>query len=350
MKMKFKTLFLILSLTVLFSCKGYETRVVNIIHKDGSVTRIVTMKNNEAEFLSDKYRVPVDSTWNIEITMEIEQEDTTWFLTAEKYFTSVEELNAAYDGDSGVNKELSRSASFLKQFRWFNTHYRFSEKIDQTLQVECKLSEFYTDEELSYLYLPGEIQEELNEGPDSLKYMELSDSIEAKYETWLFTGLVREWIEIFYNLFENHPELKITREEMQAMEPLFAENALGDELDEEETFRKVLGDDFYETFETEIDSSLNILDNQLGALWDMNEYDVEIRMPGKILASSGYVSTGEPEHERGIIWTVKADFFFGQPYEMWAESQTTNYWAWVVTGVFVMFVAAGLLFRRKQKE
>ena len=97
MKRKYKVPLMIISLIFLFSCGGYETKVINTIHQDGSITRIVSMRNDKPEFDPEEYRVPVDSTWNIEITMEIEEEDTTWFLTAEKHFNSVEELNAAYD-------------------------------------------------------------------------------------------------------------------------------------------------------------------------------------------------------------------------------------------------------------
>jgi len=349
MKRKYKVPLMIISLIFLFSCGGYETRVINTIHEDGSITRIVSMKNDKEEFDPEEYRVPVDSTWNTEITMNIEDDDTTWFLTAEKFFPSVKELNSAYDNDTGNNKKLPRSTSFSKQFRWFNTHYRFSEKIEQTLNVDCKLSEFLEGEGLSFFYLPGKVQEELENGPDSLKYMELSDSLETIYEFWIFTGLAREWIEIFYNNFGTHPELTIAREEMETMVPLFTEQLILDELDEVETFRKVLGEEFYKSFETEIDSSFKILDEIVTDYWDMKEYDIEIRMPGKIIASSGYASTGDSEQEKGIIWTVTGDYFLGQPYEMWAESQTTNYWAWVVTGIFIIFVFAGLLFRgRKQ--
>jgi len=349
MKPRFKTQFIILSLLFLFSCGGYETRVINTIHKDGSITRIVTMKNDTCEFLPEKYRVPVDSTWNMEISMEIEDEDTSWCLTAEKYFNSVDELNLAYDKDTGTNEELPRSASFSKQFRWFNTHYRFSEKIDQTLHVDCKLSEFFKDEELSFFYLPNKVQEELKNGTDSLKYMALNDTIEPIFELWLFTGLVREWIEIFYDLTEDHPELDISREEMRTREAQFIEQLILDELDEEETFKKVLGVNFYESFKTQIDSSINAIDDILTGYWDMETYDIEIRMPGKILSSSGYASTGDSEQEKGIIWTVTGDYFLGQPYEMWAESQTTNYWAWVVTGMFIIFVAVGLLYQRRKQ-
>lgn len=349
MKARLKVPIMIFSMIFLFSCGGYKTRVVNTIHEDGSITRKVVMQNNKDEFLPDKYRIPVDSTWNIEFTMEIEDEDTTWFLSAEKHFDSVKELNDSYDKDTGSNKELPRSASFSKQFRWFNTHYRFSENIDQTLNVDCKLSEFYKGEELSFFYLPNEVQEELKNGPDSLNYRELSDSLETIYEYWLFTGLAREWVEIFYDNFETHQGLTISREEMRTKIPFFTEQLILDELDEEETFRKILGEDFYDSFKTEIDSSFTILNDLLEVYWEMDKYDIEIRMPGEILASSGYVSTGDSIQEKGILWTVTGDYFLGQPYEMWAESQIINYWAWVLTGIFIIFVAAGLLYQRRKQ-
>ncbi len=73
---------------------------------------------------------------------------------------------------------------------------------------------------------------------------------------------------------------------------------------------------------------------------------MEIRMPGKILASSGYLKPGEEELQEGIIWTVKSDFFLGEDYVMWVESQTVNLWAWILSGAFILFVFAGLLSRK----
>ena len=34
---------------------------------------------------------------------------------------------------------------------------------------------------------------------------------------------------------------------------------------------------------------------------------------------------------------------------MWAESKETNKWAWIVTGIFLLFVFAGIIFRTIKK-
>jgi hypothetical protein len=67
-------------------------------------------------------------------------------------------------------------------------------------------------------------------------------------------------------------------------------------------------------------------------------------MPGKLIGTNGFVdSTGI------MLWPVKSDFFVTEPYEMWAESKTPNNWAWIVTGVFLMFVLTGILFKTLRK-
>ena len=77
MKRKIKISILFVSLVIMISCIT-ETIVVNTVHEDGSVTRKVTMKSDEELICPEDYRVPVDSTWQTEITFEVsEKNDTT---------------------------------------------------------------------------------------------------------------------------------------------------------------------------------------------------------------------------------------------------------------------------------
>jgi hypothetical protein len=47
---------------------------------------------------------------------------------------------------------------------------------------------------------------------------------------------------------------------------------------------------------------------------------------------------------------VKSDYFLTEPYEMWAESKIPNGWAWIVSGLFIVFVIAGVIFRIIKKD
>jgi len=348
---------------MLFSC-NYKTYVINTVHKDGSVTRKVIMKNSEENFEPVKYRVPVDSTWQTKIDIDInEKGDTSWILTAEKQFASVEEINEEYLNDQGSNRHLKRKARFSKSFKWFTTVFRYSETIDKFMTVTCPASDFLSDEELKFFYLPGNVMSELKNGSDSLKYEALSDTVDTKSEIWLWTSFVRQWIEIFYDLFGNHPDLSIDKEEILTMESDFVKQLIYYEQSEKEKeieqevkkeepddieliVTSMLGKKFYSSFSTEIDSAMSVLETMAEPFLSTNNYDMEIRMPCNIIASNGYVNTDpDSENSGGILWTVKGEYFLTQQYEMWAESQVNNYWAWIISALFILFVITGFVRR-----
>lgn len=352
MKRKVKISLMFIFMIMLFSC-DYETHVINTVHEDGSVTRKVIVKNSEKKFEPDEFRVPIDSTWQTELSFDVnENNDTTWILTAEKYFASVEEINAAYIADSGSNRNLQRSAHFSKSFKWFTTVFRFSETVEKVLTVSCPVSDFLTDEELKFFYLPDNVRENLKNGPDSAMYKELADTVDTKSEQWMWTSFARQWIEIFYDLFGDSPELRIDKEEMSSKVPLFVQQASDNEGDSLPLFFiPIVGEEFYYTFETEIDSSVSALEDTINIFLSVNSYDIEIRMPGRIIASNGYADTNPDSLDSGgILWTVDGDYFLTERYEMWIESQVPNYWAWIVTAVFILFVITGLVVRSRKAK
>ena len=351
MKRKFKITLTFLSMIMLFSC-NYETHVINTVHEDGSITRKVTMKYGMKDFDPKKFNVPIDSTWQTENTFDVNtKNDTLWILTAEKYFANVEELNKEYINDKGSNRALQRSAGFSKKFKWFTTVFRYSETIEKILTISCPMSDFLTDEELKFIYLPDNVQKGLKNSIDSLRIKEMTDTIEAKSELWIWTSFVRQWIEIFYDLFEDNPDLTIDREEMRLKESQAVRQLIEDDADEDQLFISVLGEEFFYTFETEIDSSISALEEISEIFWFVNNYDMEIRMPGRIIASNGYADTDpDSENNGGILWTVKGEYFLTQQYEMWAESQVSNYWAWIISALFILFVITGFVIRSKKEK
>lgn len=384
MKRKVKITLTLLSMVMLFSC-DYETHVINTVHKDGSITRKVIMKNSEEKFEPEKYRVPVDSTWQTQIDMDVnEAGDTSWILTAEKHFGNVDEINEEYINDQGSNQYLERKAYFSKSFKWFTTVFRYSETIDKFMTVTCPVSDFLSDEELKFFYLPGNVIAELKNGSDSLKYEALSDTIDTKSEIWMWTSFVRQWIEIFYDLFGDHPDLSIDKEEMLSKESAFVKQLIDydkSEKEKDEEFSQLLEEDeeamqfleeeknedkindteliitsmlgkkFYSTFRTEIDSAMSVLETMTEPFISVDNYDIEIRMPGYIIASNGYVNTDpDSENSSGILWLVKGEYFLTQQYEMWAESRVNNYWAWIISALFILFVITGFVIRSKKEK
>ena len=349
--MKQKKLCLLLaSFLLLFSCESYDTTVHNTLHKDGSVSRKVIMRNTKNEiFERNKFKVPVDSTWNSSISMEINKNnDTVWILTADKLFMSIDEINNAYNNDSGTNKDLVRTVNFTKRFAWFTTVFRFSEKVEQALEISCSVTDFLTPEETEYYYSPKSIQHALENGPDSTQIKELIKSIEIKTEEWYMTCLVRQALNIF---IENLPlkQIKdITKEEILSKEAEIVK-MIDQKMSEDSILTTAFGKEFTQKYNVEIDSALKKTEKLFDISINAQSYDMNIKMPGTIISTNGYKTSDEEIQEEEVIWTVNGDYFLSEDYTMWVESRLNNYYAWVITGLFILFTVSGFLFYFNKK-
>jgi hypothetical protein len=360
MKRSFRITMLTASLLVLFSC-DYDTHVLNVVHSDGSITRRVTMENSQKYFEPKRFRVPIDSTWNVEVSFELHpNNDTLWILTAEKHFNNVREINEAYKYDLGSNRYMQRSAGFSKKFKWFTTEFRYSESVEKALTVDCPISDFLTEEEVNFVYLPGKVQDDLKNGADSARYKKMNDDIEASMGKWLYTCEMRQWIDIFQDLFGNDPRLPVSRESMNSKESLFVQYFLDhegafdqifeDSIPPDSLFISVLGEEFVHSFKDEITYSLSLLHDISRPVLYSDKYELEIRMPGKIFSSNGYAQTDpEPGSGEGILFTIAPEHFVTQSYECWVKSRVNNYFIWVATGLFVLIVLAGLIRRNRKR-
>jgi hypothetical protein len=99
--------------------------------------------------------------------------------------------------------------------------------------------------------------------------------------------------------------------------------------------RQFIGEPNALKFKQEADSAVNIVTKKFFV--DFKEYEVRIVLPGKILGSNGFIDSSQV-----LLWPVKSDYFLTEPYIMWAESKVPNVWAWVISGLFLVFVLAGV--------
>jgi hypothetical protein len=63
-------------------------------------------------------------------------------------------------------------------------------------------------------------------------------------------------------------------------------------------------------------------------------------MPGKLTGTNGFI-----DNKKVLLWPVNSDYFMAENYEMWAESKVPNTWAWIVSGLFLVFVFTGVIMR-----
>jgi hypothetical protein len=349
MERKSIKLVLALILMLIVSCNEPETVVTDYVHPDGSVTRKIEMKSNEANFNKrfkiSEIQVPLDSTWTVKDSVDIDKKkDSIWIRTAVKQFKNVGELNQAYKKDSSANKNVRRQAGFSKRFKWFNTEFRFSERIDKQLSYGYPVKDFLNSEELLYFYSPESLKHDKETGPDSLKFRALADSIKHKTDLWSTKNIVSEWIGKFSDLIAGRTGKDMTRESLKARQDEFIQvvesnNAKFDSLWQNGIILKeLIGEENAVKFKTEADSALGSVTKCF--LVDFKDYSVRIVMPGKLIGTNGFIDSSHI-----LLWPVKSDFFMTEPYEMWAESKTSNTWTWIVSGIFLAFVLTGVIVR-----
>lgn len=354
MKRKPINLIVAFILTLVVSCNEPETVVTNYVHSDGSVTRKIEMKSHEGDvkkrFNISDIQVPFDGGWIVRDSCEVDEKgDTTWIRKAEKLFKSIVEINLAYKSDSSANKDVLRSAGFKKRFKWFNTEYRFSERIDKKLSFGYPVKDFLNNDELLYFYSPESLKNEKESGPDSLKYKALSDSVKRKTDTWSTKNIVSEWIYEFSNLTADKAGIDMTRESLKARENEFtkiveANNEKFDSLwSNGILLRMFIGEDNALRYKTEADTAFEKVTKRFFV--SFKDYSVRIAMPGKLIGTNGFI-----DRSKVLLWPVKSDYFLTEPYLMWAESKISNKWAWIVSGFFLVFVLTGVIMRVIKKD
>lgn len=332
----------VLSLMLMSSeCGRPDMLVVNKINKDGSIDRKLIMTYDEDDFDLDKMQVPVDSTWILTRTLEVsEKGDTIWTLQAEKQFKSVADLNMSYDNYKGSNKHLSRRADFSRKFRWFNTVYYYSENVEKILEAYPP-EDFLDEEYLHLFYMPEKIFNDYRYGEDSTRYKALYDTLEEKKDEWLGRCLVRGAIIELDSIMKESVDKSIEIELIARNEEELA-NLLEDDFDLDIAIDTIFGEGYYKKHQVLIDSSISRLEDKLTLAMDVKTYLLQVKMPGELVGTNGYIDT-----EGSIIWEVNSDVVFTKDYSMWAKSTVSNLWAWIVSGLFVIFVLLVVFIRRK---
>jgi hypothetical protein len=350
--MKRRSIKVIISMILMFvvSCDEPETVVTNYVHPDGSITRKLEMRTSKRTFKKSDFQVPLDSTWLVRDSIEINQKgDTTWVKRAVKQFKNVGEINMSYKNDSGANKAYPRNAGFRKRFKWFNSEYRFSERVEKILAFGYPVKDFLNNEELIYFYSPESLKQEKENGPDSLKYKALSDSVKNKTDKWTIKNFISEWTGEFSKLTEGKAVKDISRESLKAREAEFEQIIAENDKKFDSLWtngvilKKFIGEANALRYKAEADSAMKSAESVV--FNNFRDYSLRIAMPGKLIGTNGFIDSSKT-----LLWPVKSDYFLTEPYEMWAESKTINSWAWIVSGLFLAFVLTGVLVRLIKKD
>ncbi|MBS0010922.1 MAG: hypothetical protein KFF49_05910 [Bacteroidales bacterium] len=340
MKRKINIIMLMLIMMFLSSCGGPDALLINIVREDGSVERRLILTYHADEFDLSDCQVPVDSTWDITRSFDISEDgDTTYSLTAVKKFESVEMINKLYKEYEGSNPDMIRKADFRKKFRWFNTVYRYTETVERALRG-IKPEDFFSQQELDYFYMPEKLIDALLEGPDSTRIEEtMINPLDKKREEWFGKSFVRAFVLKLADTVSAKPDIKLDTLQLFEKEGELSYSML-EVMKEQELFDSLLGKGFYENNIILVDTLFSDVEDEFLVAFETDPYFVQVFMPGELTSTNGYI-----DEDDNVLWEVKGEVFLSADYDMWAESSTTNIWAWIVTGGFVFFVLMGLIVR-----
>lgn len=326
-----------------------EVIVTNTVHVDGSITRRVEIRNTEDEFSKDFYLVPIDSSWSIVHSTEVSEDgDTTWVMMAEKFFANAELINSDYAAADGMNSYMERTASFRKRFRWFNTHFIFSERVEKFIDDGHPMASFLNSEEMDFIRLPGSVAYELLSGQDSLRYRAMTERTDSVMNVWMEQGFIRSWMASSTRLLTSAGADSALTNSFSSREGELLEKFSFD-FDTDSQIDSLMGVLFQKETEAGykplLDSVWLDLEKKLERWLEAQAYTVQTKMPGKLTGGNGFFTqTGE------VAWPVKSELYLFDDYEMRAESQVANRWAWVVSLIFIVVVLSGFIYRARVRR
>ena len=324
---------------LLWGCDGPETVVTNIVHADGSVTRRVEMRSGNEVVEPESCKVPVDSTWNIVTSMEVSDKgDTTWVIVAEKIFPSVDSINSAYTNGKDMNFMAKRTAGFKRSFRWFSTVYTFTEKIERLIPYGYPIDDYLQGEPRDFFMLPQSVADELIAGPDSTQYIAISDSVENQVQRWLLSTLANRWLsDVALQLKMAGTDSLVIADFLRKGEEYLKIDPDNFGLEGTDAF----GEEFTLNYSAILDSAENNLEKDLEVFFAFEGYTMQTKMPGKLIGGNGFLTqSGE------IAWPVKPELFLCSDYLMQAKSRVVNVPLCIVSGLFIVLVIAGYVYRR----
>ena len=346
---RFANVLLCLCVPMLMFLQGcLDEDVHTIVSPDGSLERTYSFKTSSMNVPSDAYPRPNDSSWTVEWKKPKEAE-SSYVYTARKTFATGESLNSEYTGprDTGA---IGVAVSLTKRFQWFYSYFEYRESyVMRNKLIHVPVTRFMTNEEIER-YVQGES----------------SESLERKVDLWDFTNLYEEFYpalikeidrrknpalsavvsskkdELFRALIEADSLEKARKESLRDS----AKQKMGDADEVLEFCAKFLGNRDIIAYGPYADSVISDIASRQKPGGHPQNWNSSVQMPGILLETNSASVEGNK-----VSWKFNEKQIHVGEYVMTASSRITNAWAYVVTGIAGLLVAAmmivGMLRRKK---
>ena len=341
---KFIKVFIVLIVLFIAGC-GYKYEVKTVIYADGSCQRtlLVTYGDTLEKFYEGEYPIPIDTTWNLVIKQDTnENGDTVFVHKVTKFFESIEYVNQLYIDDSTEYRVLERSVEFKKRFRWFYTFFDYKESYEKLFD-QPSLSTYLDSIHYSYAMLTDEEQEKyLEEKFDTIQAKLFDQEVEIGLDKWLEFTIVNSSLDALEKSVANieawsMSESEFSRKKDSILDLIDGELEIFDDDDDiYVAIKRVFNIDslLYQKLEKEETFNDFIVKYNFWEDIFLNEYVNTVTMPGLIIETNSTKINDADEVQWNVYW-IK---YFTDDYEMKVTSRIVNVWAFWVSGGFVLFL------------
>jgi len=282
------------------------------------------------------------ANWPVNKTYKTDSGEFSWFATAVREYSSVEEMARSFRFDDSDWNSVKPVMDFNKKFRWFYTYYEYIESYPSANPFKAvPISEYMTDDQVAALY--GE-DRELYRGKNGFEIRTELDELNEKADKWLEHNLYEEIYQLYidnYDRFDNAPVDK----HAFAMEKdtIYKYYVSTDSMDFDD-IDELLNHHFRTNAYTADDDFDEMMTQKFGMILTLSnvELNYKLSMPGKVIET-----TAPFVNKDTLTWRVEDDRFFFNNYTLQALSRKPNYWAFAVTGVVVALALLGFLVKRK---
>jgi len=344
------------------ACRRITT--TTIMHRDGTLDRIITVTGDSSEVFAHQLPIPGDSSWKVIRQGKTGTKSAPYVYSIQKHFQSAEQLNRNFGAVPADSTRPARTLEFTEVSRWFYTDLTYRETYPRWNQyVFIPLHAYFNDQELRDIEhaLRQEEPDRVLSGQDSL-YME------NKINAWIGKNVFEAIYLTLGEFATDSPGAGLDPDRLTAAEDsVWA--VVQDSLRSAKSpypgaamiagvAGRVLGQpaavaQLYRAHRARFDTTEKVMQlfsrvreipdylKQIG-LQNPPEYTHNdsnaVTMPGKILDTNA-----ETIQDNTVGWETGPEYYFVNNYVMWVKSRVVNLWALILTGLFLVAFITGIV-------
>jgi hypothetical protein len=372
MKRIFFKLAFIAIVPLMYNCNSHDFNMYTHINHDGSCYREILVNTDSSFVAGDTSRNPfpmkIDSSW-IVTSLKKNAEDSVWFkrypannnykqgdstfayfALARKDYPSMKNLEETFRFNDSNWDSIVPIINFDKKFRWFYTYFQYDETYPHVNPFKLvPINDYLSDNEIKTWF--GE-SKDLFIGKNGIEINEMLKNLEEKADAWLeksyYEEIFNKYLK-YYHQFKNMPVDSTTfaraKDSIYELVKDSSEKNSNSGIDDNfskafdkyfntNAFTRNISAEMVKTIEEEIPDFTRFFTAELKYM---------LSLPGTIIATNAPFINGDT-----LSWKVDAYRFFINDYNLNALSRKTNYWAFAVTGIIIVFSVLGFWVKRKR--